>query len=226
MIKKNNNNKNNNNNFPMIAIVSIVAIIALVIIISGNNMTDNTIKNTQTTDYDSTNNIAGNAMATQRNTTAIKKAKLPSCTDSDGGYNIFKNGTLTWYINGTQYINTDYCVNNSLTEFYCVGSNSVSNVTSCQYGCNNGACNNEPAYICNDTDGGNNIILKGTTFIELEGVIVYNSTEYCVNNNTVMESFCQTNSGWHIQSNTVNCNQGCFNGRCNGQEIMNKKLMY
>ena len=70
-----------------------------------------------------------------------------------------------------------------------------------------------PGDSCHDTDGGINVLVKGTAsgyFDEKH----YSYTDYCVGNFTVKEYFCLGNMLEYMQ---INCTQGynqCYNGRC------------
>lgn len=69
----------------------------------------------------------------------ISLAGLPLCTDSDGGQNYFKKGTVTAWFGAVTY--TDYCYNKQmLVEYYCWGASAKSEYRSCTLGCENGAC--------------------------------------------------------------------------------------
>ena len=78
-----------------------------------------------------------------------------SCIDSDGGFNVLTQGTVSGYKGGKAYSNTDYCTagnatagNNTLVEYICVGNGATSSSYNCSllnangtaYGCLNGAC--------------------------------------------------------------------------------------
>ncbi len=69
--------------------------------------------------------------------------KKRNCSDSDGGYNLFEKGTLTWITEVGTVFNTDNCVDSYLNEYYCVNNDSMSNFTKCENGCENGACKTE-----------------------------------------------------------------------------------
>ena len=68
-----------------------------------------------------------------------------SCTDSDGGFDIFTQGTVSGFFGGSPYNNTDFCGNSVvLLEYFCVGDNAHITNTSCvtnsTSSCVNGAC--------------------------------------------------------------------------------------
>ena len=68
----------------------------------------------------------------------------PTCTDSDGGATYNERGTVTRIDGDETQTNTDYCVSNSVREYYCLSNNIRSVSRSCVYGCTEGACNSEP----------------------------------------------------------------------------------
>jgi hypothetical protein len=67
-----------------------------------------------------------------------------SCNDTDGGFYVLVQGTVSGYENELPYNYTDYCLNTTLVEFYCSGVqwygseyDCVSNTTTY---CSSGAC--------------------------------------------------------------------------------------
>ena len=78
----------------------------------------------------------------------VKKSSTinPSCTDTDGGYNIYKKGKAYGIYknsagNTVYYGSTDYCIGNKLKEYYCSGALSESYEASAPsgYECEDGA---------------------------------------------------------------------------------------
>ncbi len=67
-----------------------------------------------------------------------------SCSDTDGGYVIHIQGTVSGYNNELPYNYTDYCVDNvTLNEYFCSGTQCSSNQYNCAWNstvCVNGAC--------------------------------------------------------------------------------------
>lgn len=62
------------------------------------------------------------------------------CTDSDGIADPFLRGTTYGMLEGSYETMTDACVGDTLTEYYCVGSEIHSDEYACEYGCEDGAC--------------------------------------------------------------------------------------
>lgn len=70
-----------------------------------------------------------------------------SCSDTDGGWNVMVQGTVSGYDNGSPYKYTDFCIENStlVMEYYCLGDSWGSSTYDCDTGnfttsCSNGAC--------------------------------------------------------------------------------------
>ncbi len=68
-----------------------------------------------------------------------------SCSDSDGGYVVAIQGTVSGYLNNVPYSNTEYCVNSTAVfEYYCSGALATGNGNTCGTNatttCSNGAC--------------------------------------------------------------------------------------
>jgi hypothetical protein len=73
-----------------------------------------------------------------------------TCTDYDGGIQIYSASYTTGLLNGQTYIDSDNCTNGIVKEYYCQSWNYRSNYTTqtCTYGCNattNAACNQVPS---------------------------------------------------------------------------------
>lgn len=67
----------------------------------------------------------------------------PSCSDSDGGENSFKQGTVTAVVDGRKIYRTDTCLAGStrkLTEYSCNDDILQKQQYTCDAGCSNGAC--------------------------------------------------------------------------------------
>lgn len=106
-----------------------------------------------------------------------------ACTDSDGGNNIYTKGTVVY--NGQSY--TDNCLsNNTVAEYFCDNGKLNSASAGCPngYSCTDGACI-APSKSCTDSDGGQNIYVKGIVTL---GSQTY--TDTCINSSTVYEYYC------------------------------------
>jgi hypothetical protein len=97
---------------------------------------------------------------------------------------------------------------NSLKEIYCSGNGSMLTETiDCSYGCADGAC------LCNDTDGGRNYSVKGSSGgPELASE---KKEDYCLNNKTLVEYYPNLRgNSCTINNETVECDGSCSDGRC------------
>jgi len=67
-----------------------------------------------------------------------------SCSDNDGGWDIFTQGTTSGYLASSYYEHDDICLNSdTLEEFACSGNYNYSSIINCSAnytGCVNGAC--------------------------------------------------------------------------------------
>lgn len=141
-------------------------------------------------------------------------AIMDTCVEDDGGIDFTVKGTVTWNSDSNL---TDYCEENLyyLTEYFCNSTNDVLMINySCFLGCNDGACNTNN--VCTETDGGENYGVNGTT----TGRNITNpnlnasATDYCINNNSIMEYFCGGAQNDYLTNKSLNCPLGCINGTC------------
>lgn len=131
-------------------------------------------------------------------------ARGETCTDTDGGYDIYERGTLTK--DSTAY--TDYCTDTySVKEYSCSGTSLVETNVACGtgYTCSNGAC---AAEVCADSDGGR---VKGTFGRVTRGISTWD--DYCYDDNTVNEYYCEAGG---VVSARLSCDSGevCSGGVC------------
>ena len=92
-----------------------------------------------------TTEVCGDGIDNNCDGTIDNGCNSDSCADSDGGYAIWVQGTVSGYLNNNPYSNTDYCVNNTAVwEYYCSGTRAAGNSNSCgtntSITCSNGAC--------------------------------------------------------------------------------------
>ena len=131
-----------------------------------------------------------------------------SCSDTDGGNDIYDKGTVTSGSIVSTVTRTDACTDeNMIREYYCVGDDYKSELASCpsDHFCENGECREAD---CEDSDGGTNLTVKGTV---TKGSNDY--TDSCADSGTVKEYSCD---GDDVESQTIDCSPGyyCDNGRC------------
>lgn len=131
----------------IIGIVAIVAIVAILLGVFGFN------KNSKGNSADTVNWGGGSGQAKNEADLvggATKSKPVPSCVDSDYGWNFETKGTTTLKTVAGKSTTiavskTDECVKQStgtyLKEYYCVSSSKMSSLlTQCYYGCCDGAC--------------------------------------------------------------------------------------
>ncbi len=71
------------------------------------------------------------------------------------------------------------------------------------------------AIICNDTDGGWNVYLKGTaTGQSSDGSIGYGVTDHCAGDKLLVEAYCSNNSGPVVANYTCDYHYICQDGAC------------
>jgi hypothetical protein len=140
-----------------------------------------------------------------------------SCSDSDGGNypNLQGRTTLTLTGGSTEYQDDECSSSTMLTEYYCTGSGSSSDIgyanVNCPLACSNGMCLTEPTPIsCVDSDG-TNTNTKGTVTVTLTGGSTAVSTDSCYTETSVVEQTC---NGLENTNQIINCPYGCDNGAC------------
>ncbi len=127
------------------------------------------------------------------------------CFDTDGGAIASIMGTVSY--DTEEY--TDVCLNeHQLKEYTCGESGIVEEVIECGSNekCSGGKCVGLPQ--CSDSDGGEEIFVKGTTTY---GSTVYE--DYCLSYNVIYEYYCEDGV---LNQKQVMCPDGmdCENGYC------------
>ncbi|HJX50727.1 MAG TPA: hypothetical protein VJ438_04660, partial [Candidatus Nanoarchaeia archaeon] len=147
------------------------------------------------------------------------------CTDSDGGRDYYKRGSVYGYcydctnplVIGS---NSDHCADaNNLREFYCTDSQGwIREVVNCPNGCKDGACKKEPIQniTCTDSDGRENYYVKGKTSLGPNNYVDYCNKEGMVDecydpNCYLNEYYCYSPTIMGQKSDIV-CPYGCKNG--------------
>ncbi len=146
-----------------------------------------------------------------------------TCTDSDNGKNYYTYGFVETYantINAKKY--NDTCYGNTLIEYSCNTDKTLDTTTfTCEFGCNNGACNtnNVVTKTCTDSDNGQNYNTYGTTETYTNTISTGKYNDTC-NGNTLTEYYC--NNDKTLGTTTILCEFGCNNGACNTNNIITK----
>jgi len=167
------------------------------------------------------------------NGACIQSNQTATCTDSDGGPNLYIKGiTKGLRAESGQYEeNEDACGNGNnypqdfILEWYCNNNRaSIFQVpTKCPNGCSNGACisNNQTTNItCTDSDGNSNsdYLIKGNIVGVNQQGYAYNLKDYCYSGpefSNLQEYFCQSNGVDNVKG--IDCSvygMVCSDGAC------------
>lgn len=136
-----------------------------------------------------------------------KGVEKNGCYDSDGGSFDKING---YVLDQSGETFKDVCVNQfSVREYYCGDFGfKKDKIINCNYECQNGVCvEGEAATKCVDSDYRDNFN---------KGTVTYNNevkTDYCDSDRVLIEQIC--NNVDIAAVDTVVCDAGCSNGRCN-----------
>jgi len=152
---------------------------------------------------------------------ACKEGQAPpitslTCTDSDGGKDVYTKGTATNTAGGK---GEDSCIGTSkVAEYYCNPDGTYAEEDkSCPsgYQCSSGACVEseeppQPSLTCSDTDGGKTYNTKGTASNSAGG----SGTDTCSGTSVLTEYYCNPDGTY--ASIDHNCGSGyeCSNGAC------------
>jgi len=169
----------------------------------------------------------GGALAGQ----AVRKITPVSCVDNDDGKNKDVKGTVTYVIKDSKgkvltYNYPDMCLatnKNSVKEYFCNGKNYKIKNLACDTGaaCINGAC----APICTDSDGGDNVLVKGEisgpNWLDTPTEIVTDE-DYCIvggeKDGRQVEFYCELDedgiSKVRSRSNECSNDESCKKGVC------------
>jgi hypothetical protein len=145
---------------------------------------------------------------------------MHNCTDSDDGNDPWEKGSVSGLTEaGTAYVKDDTCVDESeLGEYYCSDKKPVYYSYTCLYGCEDGACRQEPASSCHDSDGGAEFHIYGYCN-DGHGGGNYHYPGYganyhidSCNGNTLTEYYCTLDH--KCQALPTTCPYGCYYGYC------------
>ncbi|MBI2564906.1 hypothetical protein HYV79_02850 [Candidatus Woesearchaeota archaeon] len=147
------------------------------------------------------------------------------CNDSDNGEAFEVKGTTTGVKLGCisewdcKLIDTetDSCVGKDLKEYLCQDNKLAVKTKYCTWGCENSACKPEPK-TCQDSDGGSNPEIKGTTSWTDESGATKQHTDYCEEIEGVkyvQEFYCTERNFKNVGSwKLIKCEHGCKDGIC------------
>lgn len=166
---------------------------------------------------------------------------MPTCNDSDGGYNIYTKGILNIFTPtyGKQVVE-EYCVDSSrvrdenggyLEELVCLSNDPVyaseHKLTKCTYGCGDGACKSAPVEVnsCSDSDGSLNYNIFGSASGKDEvSQVVGSYQDSCGNyvgdqgqpsGSYIAEKHCSgTSANPYVHTQWYKCEYGCSAGVC------------
>ena len=156
-----------------------------------------------------------------------------TCTDSDGGYQIFEKGTVVEIKDdkGNKLVFEDLCVDSRvLKEYVCLISRRTGRKKAseaelpCEFGCEDGKCRREllpdPSR-CTETDGGNDPNNSGTltTKIKTPTDTEITLTDLCLNDEQLLEYYCSVPDPIDPEmraysTTTYFCANGCSDGKC------------
>jgi hypothetical protein len=129
-----------------------------------------------------------------------------NCKDSEDGIDIYNKG----YVLSSGSKLYDYCDDNSIVDYICMGNTPREDRTVCPYGCNDGVCitSKNPSQSCSDSDEGQNYFTKGKVIWAGNEIYDYCSTR---SGNTVYEQYCYNNE---LKYERYECPNKCSDGRC------------
>lgn len=149
-----------------------------------------------------------------------------TCGDSDGGVEITVAGTTTLKDQAGMIVSqgSDVCFNTStVREYSCDGQPNVDPQSfvfkdlPCALGssCQNGACVTSTPRVssCEDSDGGADFLVSGTTTQRENGKITKTFTDFCYSTTTVSEGYCNE-QGLSNQLHKCDPDAQCKQGAC------------
>lgn len=192
-------------------------------------------------DYLSTKKTVSNVFIEKDSLESVSVAKDSSstyyCKETDGGFDLFEEGTSIRYEGESQISSTkkDYCVDSqNLVEYWCSTDsemNSKTFVCPDGYSCTDGSCIEESvketdkttttqvsefeATYCSDSDSMNTATKGSVESVYVKGAEKFKteSVDFCIDSSTVVEYYCAANQ---VGKFTKSCGEGysCSNGAC------------
>jgi hypothetical protein len=87
--------------------------------------------------------VCGNGICEPNETSASCAFDCDTCSDTDGGYQPYLQGTVSGVNSGWPFSGTDFCAGDTVVEYYCTGQHWATGNFTCggnSTGCSNGAC--------------------------------------------------------------------------------------
>ena len=154
-----------------------------------------------------------------------KEEPKATCTDSDGGVNLDKKGTVSGTaLDETPYSYSDICsLDGTLNEYICTPTGYQSTKISCDEGktCKSGAC---VAQTCTDSDGADNFDVKGKVSGAYSNGKEYLMEDYCLSETKAIDFRCSDDDKDLPDSANQECGEGklCKDGACVKKEESTK----
>jgi len=142
----------------------------------------------------------------------LEEEQDPFCEDTDGGIEPFVAGNVSGEDDDGRFFLEDEC-NNDCTqvhEYYCDDINPRLEDIECEFGCEYGACLEEPRPFCEDSDGGIRIYVPGSITFLNEDNDVDTSEDSCEGDD-LTEYYCE---GVEPASDEIRCELGCEDNAC------------
>ncbi|MBR9676262.1 hypothetical protein GOV05_04595 [Candidatus Woesearchaeota archaeon] len=140
--------------------------------------------------------------------TCNQKNYVP-CDETDDGKDYYNRGKIYWSVQ--EFIIQDRCFGNKLAEYYCTGDAYSREAFECPYGCERGACLEEPVIdnpsTCTDTDDGKNFYVKGKLTWPAQNFVI----EDRCSEGKLAEYVCTDDAYQRIYHS---CSYGCSDGAC------------
>jgi predicted Zn-dependent protease with MMP-like domain len=154
-----------------------------------------------------------------------EESQLCGCLDSDEGISEFALGIVHY---GERHISSssDVCQDdNTLSEKYCAGEESVTEEINCEFGCVDGVCKKETGndettnlYICQDSDPEQDYFIEGMVehgIITPEGNPSSISHDFCTSSETLKQHYCE--NGYYGGFDEYTCPESCYLGICTSE---------
>ena len=182
------------------------------VIVGANSPDEQVVMTSKITSWLNDNNIENEAITSDQ-VTNDDLTKLfeeeQTCTDSDDGKEYYERGTIMITNGIGASVTSDYCIGNTVNEYYCSGNEQAVTDYNCENGCEDGACKTEEVRSCTDSDDGKDFFTKGSVVVS-NGNGASGTSDYC-SQDTVKEYYCSDNER---EITDYYCENGCEDGAC------------